>query len=372
MKIDRRLIANFDWVVFGPIMILSLAGILTIYSATRPLPGGEQPSYYIKQTYWILIGLCALVAVVSFDYSWLQRLARFFFIAALVTLLLVPVLGKIGMGAQRWIYIGPLGFQPSEFFKLAFLMVLAHYFSQNPGNLKGGNVIWSFSVYVFPPLLLVIKQPDLGTGVLILCLFTLMAIAKGIQRKFLVFVVVVSLISVPFAGNIAWNELKDYQKNRILAFIKAEEDPEGVGYHITQSKVAVGSGGVLGKGYLEGTQGPFRFLPEKHTDFIFSVFAEEWGFLGSFFLLLCYLILILRGLHTAFLAKDEFGRLLAFGITFMFSLYTFINIGMTVGVMPVVGLPLPFMSYGGTSLVTNFLAAGILISIRARRFELFY
>jgi rod shape determining protein RodA len=169
-----------------------------------------------------------------------------------------------------------------------------------------------------------------------------------------------------------WEGLKDYQKNRIIAFMEPDVDPAGIGYHLTQSKISIGSGELLGKGYLSGTQGPLRFLPEKHTDFIFSVFSEEWGFAGCLLLLAVYLMLFLRGMDTAVRAKDQFGRLTAAGITAMFFVYFLVNVGMTIGIMPVVGVPLPFMSYGGTALLSNFIAAGILINIRTRRFELFY
>ncbi|PIP69381.1 MAG: rod shape-determining protein RodA, partial [Nitrospirae bacterium CG22_combo_CG10-13_8_21_14_all_44_11] len=206
----------------------------------------------------------------------------------------------------------------------------------------------------------------------LLIIFLSLSIVKGLQKKVAALLIVIGVISIPFIGNIMWEGLKDYQKNRLVAFVEPEADPAGIGYHINQSKVAIGSGGILGKGYLKGTQGPFRFLPEKQTDFIFAVFAEEWGLVGSIFLLLIYLALILRGLDTALKAKDEFGRLLAAGITAMFSTYFFINVGMTLGIMPVVGIPLPFMSYGGTALLSNFIAAGILINIRSRRFKLFY
>lgn len=372
MKIDRRLAANFDWVVFGAVLALSLTGIMTIYSATRPLPGGVQPQYYIKQTYWLLIGLLSMLGAFSVDYAWFNRYAKLIYGICLGLLVLVLITGRTGMGAQRWIYLGPIGFQPSEFFKLALIIALAYCFCRHAGRLGFGGITFAFSVYALPPLLLLLKQPDLGTGMVLMALFVLVALAKGIRVKVIALVVAVSVAAAPFAGAIAWDRLKDYQKERILAFLQPEKDPGGMGYHITQSKVAVGSGGVTGKGYLRGTQGPFRFLPEKHTDFIFSIFAEEWGFVGSLFLLLCYLLLILRGVHIAFLAKDEFGRLLALGITSMFAVYWFVNIGMTLGLMPVVGLPLPFMSYGGTALVSNFIAAGILMGIRARRFELFY
>jgi rod shape determining protein RodA len=372
MKIDRKFMANFDWVILSMVLALSMIGIMTIFSATRPLPGGEQPAYFIKQLYWLLISVIGLLVMVKIDYAWLNKAAFSLFVGGIILLILVPLAGKIGMGAKRWITLGPVSFQPSEFFKLAFLVVLARYLSDRRGSLTAGNVFFSLLVFAVPPVALIINQPDLGTSLMILALYVLLLLAKGIRKRVAAFLVAAILISAPFVGTIVWDGLKDYQKKRILAFIQPEEDTEGMSYHVHQSKVAVGSGGIAGKGYLKGTQGPFRFLPEKHTDFIFSIYAEEWGFVGSVLVLAAYLLLILRGLQTAHLAKDEFGRLLALGITFLFSLYTFVNIAMTLGLMPVVGVPLPFMSYGGTALLSNYLAAGILINIRARRFELFY
>jgi rod shape determining protein RodA len=372
LRIDRRLITNFDWVILGTIVFLSLIGVMTIYSATRPLGGGEHPSYYIRQIYWLILGLGAMAVVVSVDYAYLNRHAYAIFGTGLALLVLVLLMGKTGLGATRWIRLGPISFQPSDLFKLAFIIALAHWMSHFKGAMSVRDLVFSFGVFTAVPLLLIIKQPDLGTGLIVLMLFTLLALTKGVQKKVVAVVVALAVISVPFMGNIFWDELKDYQKKRIVAFIQPDVDPEGISYHIKQSKVAIGSGGIAGKGYLKGTQGPFRFLPEKHTDFVFSVFAEEWGFMGSLLLLLMYLVLIMKGIHIALRAKDAFGRLVAMGITFMFTLYVFINIGMTLGIMPVVGIPLPFMSYGGTALVTNFIAAGLLINIRARRFELFY
>ncbi|MCG2709732.1 MAG: rod shape-determining protein RodA, partial [Thermodesulfovibrionales bacterium] len=280
--------------------------------------------------------------------------------------------GKTGMGAQRWLSIGPLSFQPSEIFRLMFIIVIARHFMKLSGTMGLISIIKIFLAFMFIPLIILLKQPDLGTAVVLLIMFLSLSIVKGLQKKVGVLLIILGVISIPFLGNIMWEGLKDYQKSRIVAFMEPEADPAGIGYHINQSKIAIGSGGILGKGYLKGTQGPFRFLPEKQTDFIFAVFAEEWGLVGSIFLLLIYLALILRGLDTALKAKDEFGRLLAAGITAMFSTYFFINVGMTLGIMPVVGIPLPFMSYGGTALLSNFIAAGILINIRTRRFELFY
>ncbi len=265
-----------------------------------------------------------------------------------------------------------LSFQPSEIFKLVFIIALSAYLS-NRGEAQLKSIpIKSLIIFLAVPCLLIIKQPDLGTSILIVFLFVVLFVSRGLSKKIIIMVLIIGAISAPFLGHVAWNHLKDYQKNRIIAFLDPDIDPSGTGYHINQSKITIGSGGLTGKGYLKGTQGALRFLPEKHTDFIFSVFAEEWGFLGSIFLVGIYFWLFLRGLNTAMLAKDEFGRLVATGITAMFLIYFFVNIGMTLGMMPVVGVPMPFMSYGGTSLLSNFIAAGILINIRIRRFQLFY
>lgn len=373
MRIDRRLLTNFDWVTLGVVLFLSLLGILTIYSATRPVIAAlDHPNFYVKQAYWLVIGIIGLIAIASFDYSWLNKGSFVIYGLGIVMLILVVLIGRTGMGAQRWVTIGPVTFQPSEFLKLAYVIMLARYISSITGSMSINQIVFAFMSIVLFPLILVIKQPDLGTGLILLALFMLLTLAKGVAKKTVIVALIISLIALPFVANIMWDHLKDYQKMRIVAFLHPEMDPEGTTYHINQSKVAIGSGKIIGKGYLQGTQGPFRFLPEKHTDFIFSIFAEEWGFLGTLFLLAVYAFLIIRGLDTAQKAKDEFGRILALGITFMFLLYCFINVGMTLGIMPVVGIPLPFMSYGGTALLSNYIAAGILISIRTRRFELFY
>ena len=374
LRIDRRLIQNFDWLTLSIVILISTIGILTIFSATRQPSAGEsvQATFYIKQMVWLVISLLALILFISFDYIWLGRIALPLYVTGLILLLIVLIAGRTGMGAQRWLSLGPLSFQPSEFFKLMFIVMLSSYYSFIRESLGISGLMRVFLLVVLVPFILLFKQPDLGTAIVVLLIFISVSLAKGLHRKVIIIIVVVGMISLPFLGNIMWTGLKDYQKNRIIAFIDPEVDPSGIGYHINQSKIAIGSGEFLGKGYLEGTQGPFRFLPEKHTDFIFAVFAEEWGFLGSVFLLSLYLLLILRGLDTASKAKDDFGRLLALGITFMFSIYFFVNVGMTLGIMPVVGIPLPFMSYGGTALLSNYISIAVLINIRTRRFSLFY
>ena len=371
-NIDTRLIRNFDWITFYLIVVISLIGIMTIFSATRQPGDAPHAAFYIKQVVWLLISICALFVIVSFDYIWLGRTALFLYITGVVLLVFVLISGRIGMGAQRWISIGFFSFQPSEFFKLIFIIMLADYYSLQREALDTFALLRIFFMIVFIPFALLFKQPDLGTAVVVLLIFISVSLARGLQKKLLVTLVIISLVSLPFVGNILWTGLKGYQKNRLIAFIDPQADPTGIGYHINQSKIAIGSGELTGKGFLEGTQGPFRFLPEKHTDFIFAVYAEERGFIGSIFLLFLYFALFLRGLDTARKAKDEFGRLLALGITFMFSIYFFVNVGMTLGIMPVVGIPLPFMSYGGTALLSNFISAGVLINIRTRRFSLFY
>ncbi len=373
LKIDRRLIKNFDWITFLLIIALALIGIMTIYSATRPPLGiGEHPDFYLKQMLWLIISVGVLLVVVFFDYIWLYRLSYPLYGLGLFLLLLVLFGGRASMGAQRWLSIGLISFQPSEFFRIFFILGFSSYLTNIGRHFVNKPSIKSVFIFAMLPLILLIKQPDLGTAILLMSLFITLSVSKGIRKKIITVIIIIGLISIPFLGHIFWEGLKDYQKNRLIAFIDPEVDPAGIGYHINQSKISIGSGGFFGKGYLKGTQGPLRFLPEKHTDFIFSVFAEEWGFMGSIALLGIYLTLFLRGLDTAMRAKDEFGRLTALGITAMFFIYFCVNIGMTLGIMPVVGVPLPFVSYGGTALLSNFIAAGILINIRTRRFELFY
>jgi len=371
-RIDRRLIQNFDWMTFVVVVVLSLIGIATIFSATRQPAEAVQSPLFIKQVIWLFAGIVAMVVFMSFDYIWLGRIAFPLYVTGVILLVLVLILGKVGMGAQRWISIGPLAFQPSEFFKLIFIIMIAQYLSMLSGELDTMQLLRTFVTWVALPFVLLVKQPDLGTALVVAIIFSSMMLARGMRKKALLLVIIVGLVSMPFIGNIVWTGLKGYQKNRIVAFMDPDADPAGIGYHINQSKIAIGSGEIIGKGFLHGTQGPFRFLPERHTDFIFAVFAEEWGFLGSIVLLALYFLLIMRGLDTAKKAKDSFGRMLAAGITFMFCVYFFVNIGMTLGIMPVVGIPLPFMSYGGTALLSNFISVGVLMNVRTRRFTLFY
>jgi len=372
--IDRRLIKNFDWGILPVAVFLSLLGVMTIYSATRPVLDAEQQAFFLKQLYWLGISLACFFLVVSIDYRWFIKYAYAAFVVGVILLILVFITGKKGMGAQRWIPLGFFSFQPSEFFKIFFVMAISEYLSDMEQNkiLNFKELAKISLIFFLIPSVLILKQPDLGTFMILFFIFISMLVIRGIKRKIIAVALIIGIISLPFVGNILWNGLKTYQRQRLIAFIDPSIDPQGFGYHIKQSKVAVGSGGFIGKGYLRGTQGPLRFLPEKHTDFIFAVFAEEWGFAGCIILFVLYLFIILRGFDTAIKARDPAGSFLAIGITFMLFFYFVINTGMTLGIVPVVGVPLPFMSYGGTALLSNFLAMGILTNVRMRRFSLFY
>lgn len=372
--IDRRIVRDFDWAFLIFILTVAMIGVMTIYSSTRPLLNTQQESFYLKQLNWILLSLICFSLMLFIDYRWYVKSAYLFYVLGIILLVVVLVAGRKGMGAQRWISLGFLSFQPSEFFKLFFVVALARYFSglEHGVILDSRQFLKMFTGFFIVPAVLILKQPDLGTMLILFFIFTAMILTVGIRKKLIIITVIIGIIGVPVGGKFFWGKLKDYQKNRIIAFIDPKVDPQGIGYHIKQSKVSIGAGGFLGKGYLKGTQGPYRFLPENHTDFIFSIFAEEWGFIGSIFLFLFYLFIIWRGFDTAMMSRDSEGRFLALGITYMFSFYFFINIGMALGLMPVVGIPLPLMSYGGTALLSNFLALSIIENVRMRRFASYY
>ena len=361
--LDRRLITQFNWWYFLLILSLAVIGVVIIYSANHARPEEFYRNLYIKQIYWILGGLAAMLFAIFIDYRILSRYAYPIFILTVLSLIYVLIFGTISSGARRWIHLGPWSLQVSEFAKFALILVLAKYFE--PG--KGGQ--YDLRDLIIPALLtallggLIYMQPDLGTALIIVFIFFVFVIAIELNPKTLWRLIGTGVILAPFG----WFFLKEYQKTRILTLFNPELDPLKTGYHTIQSKIAVGSGGFWGKGLMAGTQSRLNFLPEKHTDFIFSVFAEELGFIGVIVLLTLYLILILKGLNIAFRAADRFGLFVSLGIVASISFYIIFNIGMTVGIFPVTGLPLPLLSYGGSSLITNFFALGLLLNIEMRR-----
>jgi rod shape determining protein RodA len=371
--IDRRQLTSFDlWFVLVILLILGM-GVLSIYSVTHD--GGSKVSLpsYAKQMIWITAGWIAFFVFAFYDYHKMSRHSLFFYGGCIVLLILVMLSGHSGKGAQRWLSLGLFNLQPSEWIKLALVLVMAKYFSgrQRQHGLSLHEFLVS-AVIVAVPAILVLKQPDLGTTLAILFVFAAMLFLAGLRSRRIGFSLLLFAMAFPFLWEIFWNSLKGYQQNRLSAFFNPNLDPMGQGYHALQSKIAIGSGQLLGKGLWGGTQSQLKFLPEGHTDFIFSVFAEEWGFIGVVVLLALYLFLIWWGIETAYKARDALGSLIAGGVVAMLLFYMIINIGMTVGVAPVVGVPLPLMSYGGNSIITNMAALGLLLNIRMRRFMLFH
>ncbi len=375
--LSQRRFDNLPWGMVFLVFTISLIGIAAVYSATYTSRGPS--SLFTKQLVWVSIGLIVMFLALIPDYHTVGRYAYVLYALSLVLLFLVMVMGKTGMGAQRWLAIGPFAFQPSELAKLSLTLALARYFAEDPkqGNYELKDLAVP-AVMVLVPLMLVLKQPDLGTAIMLFLTSSIIVMLAGIRLRsvmtvFLIGATIASLVFLvsPVRHKI-WSSLKPYQQNRIKAFIDPGSDPLGSGYHANQSKISVGSGQITGRGYRKGTQSQMAFLPERHTDFIFAVIAEETGLVGSSVLLFLYLILLLIGVDTAKNAKDRLGVLMAGGIVSMLSLYVFINIGMSVGIVPVVGVPLPLVSYGGTSIIATFLSLGILLNIQSRRFMLFY
>ena len=365
VKIDRRLFANFDWVLLGLVLLISGIGILNLYSAGYNLRVTEE-HLYTKQMSWILLGLIMMVIAFSVDYHIIIRHAYLIYVVSVLLLFLVSFYGNIVHGSQRWLVIWGFSFQPSELMKLAIIIVLVRYFDDNmERGYYPANLLILLTI-VGIPFFMIVRQPDLGTAMFLMVLFLSMAVFAGIGRKVLIRLGLGGMIFAP----LCWFFLKDYQKERILTFLNPERDPLGAGYHIIQSIIAVGSGGVWGKGILKGTQTQLRFLPEQQTDFAFSVFAEEWGFVGVFVLMFIFLVLVLWGLKIARYSRDLTGALTAFGVTMFVFWGIFINIGMVIGIFPVVGIPLPFFSYGGSSMIVLMTGVGLLMNVSMRRFIL--
>jgi rod shape determining protein RodA len=364
---DRRLVQNFDWLLLALILLIAGIGIVNLYSAGfNRTPEGVTP-VYLKQIYWLLVGLWILFLTLVIDYHHLEKLAYPLYILSIALLIAVMFAGKTVSGSKRWLVLGPISFQPSELVKIALILVLARHFHRlSPqGPLRFKDILFPL-VLILIPAALIAKQPDLGSAILVTLAGGSMILLVGVHWRTLLTGVIILVSAIPAA----WPFLKEYQQQRVRTFLDPERDPLGSGYHIIQSKIAVGSGQFWGKGFLQGTQSQLHFLPEQHTDFVFSVFAEEWGFVGSAAVVLLYLGLSLWGLLIARNCKERFGQLLALGVTALLFWQVFINLCMVTGLLPVVGIPLPLFSYGGSSLITTMLALGLLLNLRMRRFLL--
>lgn len=335
------------------VLLLGGLGMVVLYSAS-----GQESGIVYKQGVRFSVGLLVMFLTAQIPVFWLRTSSWWLYLVALVMLILVLVMGDIGKGAQRWLEFGPIRFQPSELMKLAMPMAIAAWFASRqvpPNTIESLLAL----VMVLLPMFLIIQQPDLGTALLVGLSGAVVIFFAGISWRLLMVLLAGLAASVP----VLWHFMHDYQRRRVMTFFNPENDPLGAGYHIIQSKIALGSGGVDGKGWLNGSQSSLQFIPERTTDFVFSVYAEEFGFIGVIALVCLYLLIVLRGFYLAYTAQDTFARLLGASLAMIFFVYFFVNVGMVSGLLPVVGVPLPLVSYGGTSMVTLMAAFGMLMAI---------
>jgi rod shape determining protein RodA len=352
-----RMAAGIDSGLLVIVLSLCMLGVATLYSASY-----DNPGRVLSQLGNLAVALAAMWVVAQVPPQTMMRFALPAYVAGLALLIAVAVAGEVANGARRWLNVGFARFQPSEMMKLALPLMLAWYFHKNESTLRLRDYIVA-AVLLIVPVGLILRQPDLGTAGLVGMAGFFVIFFAGMSWKVIAVMVGGGAAAVP----LVWEFLHDYQRKRVLTLVDPSQDPLGAGYHIIQSTIAVGSGGIAGKGWLNGTQAHLEFIPERHTDFIFAVFSEEFGLIGNIVLLVLYALLIARGLMIAANAASLFGRLLASAVALMFLVYAFVNMGMVSGILPVVGVPLPFISYGGTALLTLFIGVGMLMSIQRHR-----
>ncbi len=363
----RRYIRNLDWILILTVFLLTGVGLVLIASATHTEALRTGVNYFVqRQGLFLSVDVLLVILLLRLDYHVLKQVVLPLYVITLILLLGVMFFGHSTMGAQRWIRLGPVIFQPSEFSKVFIIVCLAAFLDKQAGSLEHWKEYLPAGLFLLAPFVLVLRQPDLGTALVFGAIGFSMFWVCGFKTRWIAWMTGVLICLSP----LIWHFLHEYQRNRIRVFLNPELDPFGAGYHVIQSKIAIGSGLLLGKGWMQGTQSQLNFLPENHTDFIFAVAGEEFGFIGAVVILLLYLILIWRGLTIALNAEDRFGMLLATGITGMYLFHVLVNIGMTAGIMPVTGVPLPFLSYGVSSLTTNMLLAGLLLNINLRKTRL--
>lgn len=352
---------RIDWAVIGLVLALGAMSVFNLYSTSM----AAGTAIYLRHLSWLLLGLVVMGAVAAVDYRDLQRFAPVLYVAVVIALMLVLVIGKEVNGSKRWIDLGFIGFQPSELAKIAVILTLASWFQRVPR--PGGYTLRDLIPVAFVlgvPMFLILQEPDLGHTLMLLFIGASMLLYERFERRAMLTVLVVSVILAPLAWKFV---LHDYQKDRILTLVDGQSDALGTGWHARQARVAVGSGGLLGKGMQDGTQVAGGFLPENHTDFVFAHFAEEHGFVGAGAVLVLYLLLILAALRSAAMARDKFGGHVAVGVGALIFWHVTMNIGMVLNLLPVTGVTLPLLSYGGTSVLTVMMAVGLLLNINLRR-----
>jgi rod shape determining protein RodA len=353
---------DFDWFTFLLVLLITLIGIAEIHSATHH---NHQEKIYIKQLTWALIGIGMMILVISIDYHTLAENVPYIYLTAVGALLVVLVVGHTVAGTRGWLNIKGMNIgQPSEFVKISVILALSRFLGEiRTEYLTPGDICKALGIGGIP-FLLIMLQPDLGSALTLLPIIATGLYLGGLKKKW----IIISLLIGCLVAGSGWYFLKPYQKDRIYTFLDPQRDPLGRGYHAIQSKIAVGSGGFWGKGWGKGSQTELGFLPERHTDFIFSVVGEELGFWGTTLVLLAYFLVLIRCIHIAQTARDRLGMHLSLGICNLLLFHLLINIGMVVGIMPITGIPLPLLSYGGSSLLATFILIGLVINVRMRRF----
>jgi rod shape determining protein RodA len=364
---ERRLYFHIDWALITALLLIVGIGMAMIYSTTyvKIGDGGHASGLVRTQGYAVVLGIIALLVCMMVDYRMLAEHSLFLYAGFVGLLVYVLVKGSTQFGAQRWIDLGPFNLQPSEFGRVVVSLILAMYFGENRRGARNTSDLIIGALFMAVPLLLIARQPDLGTAVTLIPVFLGITYLAGLRLRLLGAIALAAILVAPVVWQFA---LKDYQKSRVMTFFDPQQDPKGAGYQTIQARITVGSGGLTGKGFMGGTQGQYKFLPVAHNDFIFSVLAEEQGFIGVLAALGLYLFVILRSLEAARLAKDRLGAYLVGGIVAGFSFQVVYNVAMSVGLAPVKGITLPLMSYGGSSLIAALAGFGLILNVRMRRF----
>ena len=356
---DKKVAMTFDWPLLTAVLLLNAIGLLNLASAA------PTPAFWHRQLFSFVISLGIMMLVASVDYRIFLRFGYVIYGLTLLLLIITVLTGTYVSGSRSWLRIGAFSMQPSEFVKIGAILAMAKYFhEQRLGGPHGLRELLTPAMIGLCPAGLIMLQPDLGTAAMLMFIVTVMLIFVGVRRRVLIAGVAMALVLAP----LSWKFMAPHQKSRIYAFINPEADPSGIGYNVIQSMVTIGSGRLFGKGYKLGTQTALRYLPERHTDFVFSVLGEEWGFIACIFVMAIFLFIMLWGLRIASGAKDRFGAIAALGVVAMIFWHTAVNVAMTLGLFPVVGIPLPFLSYGGSFLLSVMAGIGLLMSIEERRF----
>lgn len=367
MRVEKRnFLSKIDVNLVVAILALNTIGLFNLFSATHGPNSDNVATLFIQQIVWLSVGWVIYFGTTFIDYNFVQKIAYAFYSFNLIALVFVTFFGKVALGAQRWIDLGFFKYQPSETMKLAIIMVLAKILATRSSE-KGMGLrqLWFPLLMIAIPFGLIVEQPDLGTALMICAISGTLLVFMKIKKSILITIMLVIATAIPVAWKFVFH---DYQKKRVLTFLSPSNDPQGSGYNSIQSKIAVGSGKLLGKGFRQGTQSQLEFLPERHTDFIFSVLSEEYGFVGSVITISLFCILFIISLRIAATARDKFGALLVVGVVGYVFWHMTINVGMVIGLLPIVGVPLPLLSYGGSSMLTTMLGLGLVSSVAYRRY----